>query len=984
MTTELNAIGKTYKGFTVTKYLPIDELHCTLIELVHEKSGASIMHIASEDVENCFCLSFQTWPSSSNGVAHILEHTVLCGSRKFPVKDPFFSMTRRSLNTYMNALTAPDFTCYPASSQVEKDFYNLLEVYLDAVFHPELKPLSFLQEGHRLEFSEPENPNSPLVYKGVVFNEMKGAMTTADSRLWQAITQNLMPDLPYSFNSGGDPGEIPSLTYEELVEFHRNYYHPSHCLFYFYGNIPLKKHLDFIDKHLLNGAHKISILNPIKTQPRFSSPKFCEERFPVTDEASSTIAYGWLTTTISEQDEVLALCVLDIILMETDASLLKLELLRSGLCTTADSALEIETSETPWIIVCKGCDKDNADKIRDLIYHTLEKIAAHKIPQHLIDAAIHQLEFSRTEITGDNFPYGLTLFMRAALLKQHGCDAENGLMIHSLFKKLSERAKDPEYLPNLIRKHFLTNTHFVQLVMVPDKNLTTEEQKMENEILERIHEKLTEDQKQKILAQTQMLKEFQEEIEKQSLDCLPKVELTDVPKKLRDFPLQETKSPKAKIFHHNCFTNRVLYVDFLYDLPHIAAEDMPYLSLFASFLPEVGSAGRNYRENLELIHAYTGGIDAFLALNVQVENPNKAIPTFGLRGKCLYRNTEKLFQILKDLLSSADFTDKERLKELFLQEHTDMENRLAKNAMRYAISLSLSSLSPFSYIHDEWKGFRYYQFIQELHKDLEHSIDVLADTFERLKNDVLCLNNLQLVMGCDAGHYESMQRKDFFGADSISQKSSYKPWTGNYTFPKISSHGRILSSPVAFNSMAMRTVAYTDKDAPALLVATDLLENVVLHKEIREKGGAYGANATYSPTTGDFYFYSFRDPHLAHTIETFKRSLDELASGNFDDQDLEEAKLGIIQGIDSPVAPGSRAITAFYWLKAGKTPEMREKFRKKILGLTSEEIQKAVQKHLVPIKDKGVTISFAEKGFFEKENEAFSSQGQPPFESFPI
>ncbi|HSW72572.1 MAG TPA: insulinase family protein [Chlamydiales bacterium] len=967
-------LGETYKRFLVTKVLPIEELKCNLIELVHEPSGATVLHIANDDRENCFCLSFQTWPSSSNGAPHILEHTVLCGSTKYPVKDPFFSMTRRSLNTYMNALTAPDFTCYPAASQVEKDFYNLMEVYLDAVFHPQLKPLSFLQEGHRLEFAEPENPESPLVYKGVVFNEMKGAMASADSRLWQSITQNIMPDLPYAFNSGGDPADIPSLTFDELREFHRNYYHPSHCLFYFYGNLPLKKHLDFIDEKILHAAHKISHLNPMRSQPRFSAPKFCVDRFPATEEnASSMIAYGWLTVSIAEQEEVLALSILDSILMETDASLLKHELLQSGLCATADSSLESETSDIPWIVVCKGCKKEDADALRRTLLSSLEAIADEGIEQELIDAALHQLEFSRTEITGDGFPYGLNLFMRAGLLKQQGCDAELGLMIHSLFEKLSKKTKDPAFLSDLIRKYFLNNNHFVQLVMVPDVHLNAEEQRLENEVLARIQEKLTDHQKSQILEQTKHLKAFQEEMEKQSLDCLPKVSLNDVPKEMRDFPLTKKERKNTKIYHHDAFTNRILYVDLLFDLPNISEEDLPYLSLFVSLLTEIGCGKRNYLDNLDYINAYTGGIEAYLSLNSQISNPDILVPTIGLRGKALYRNTEQLLSLLKETFSSPQFNDPERIQDLIQQEKTDLENRLTKNAMRYAISLSLSSLSRHAFIHDQWKGLKYYEMIQKLTDTKE-----LIKRFERLKNEILCLDNLQAVFTCDQNHFQELEKNAFYGIEEISHKKGYKPWQNKTVSSSIPSQAKVLSSPVAFNSFAFRTAGYLDPDSPALLVSTDLLENVFLHRAIREMGGAYGTGATYSPTTGDLYFYSFRDPHAATTKAAFVKSLQEIADGNFDDQDLEEAKLGIIQGLDSPVSPGSRGLTAFYWLKAGKTKEMREKFRQKVLSVSKEEISQAIKKHLLPKADKGIFVSFADKNFIDRENELFKELGSSP------
>ncbi|MES2272616.1 MAG: insulinase family protein, partial [Chlamydiota bacterium] len=302
MQTSLSAVGQTYHGFVITQYLPLEELQSTLIELTHEPTGARVMHIANTDPENLFCLSLQTLPSSSNGVAHILEHIALCGSRKFPIKDPFFAMTRRSLNTYMNALTGQDFTCYPASSQVEKDFYNLLDVYLDAVFHPELKHLSFLQEGHRLEFVDPKNPKGPLQFQGVVYNEMKGAMSSIESRLGEAISKRLMPDLPYSHNSGGDPKDIPSLKYEELIEFHQLFYHPSRCLFFFYGNLPLAKHLDFILERALKGVQKIPQISPIPLQPRFKAQIVAQDRYPIAQgeslDGKTQVAFAWLTAPI--------------------------------------------------------------------------------------------------------------------------------------------------------------------------------------------------------------------------------------------------------------------------------------------------------------------------------------------------------------------------------------------------------------------------------------------------------------------------------------------------------------------------------------------------------------------------------------------------------------------------------------------------------------------------------------------------------------
>ncbi len=958
----MDKVGNSYKGFVVTKYLPIEEIQATLVELIHEPTGASIMHIQNKDTENAFCLSFQTWPSSSNGVAHVLEHTVLCGSKKFPVKDPFFSMLKRSLHTYMNAITAPDFTCYPAASQVKKDFYNLLLVYLDAVFYPKLAPLSFLQEGHRLEFEEPDNPASPLIYKGIVLNEMKGAMNSGEARLWQTMMQNLLPDLPYAFNSGGDPAEIPLLTYRELKEFHENYYNPSHCLFYFYGNIPLQKHLDFIGHHILQHVEKTSPPDPVRKQERFTSPKICEEKFPIGEESKALIAFGWLTTTVSEQEETLALSLLDSILMENDASLLKRELLRSKLLTTAESTLEIETSEIPWVLICKGCNKEDAGKIRKLLFSSLEKIVSKKISKELIAAALHQLEFSRTEITGDSFPHGLSLFMRAGLLKQHGCDAEKGLMIHSLFQKLSTLTQDPDYLPSLIKKHFLQNSHMVELTMIPDKDLSAKEQEIEKKTLQRLHTILRPEQKEKILLQTKKLKKHQEEAEKTSLDCLPTVSITDIPKKLIDFPLKQLKND---FFFYDGFTNQILYVDLVFDIPAIDYEDLAFLPLLAEFLPELGAGKKTWENHLSEIHAYTGGIDTFLTPNAHATGIDIFSPTFCVRGKALYRNSEKLFHLLKNLLTTPDFSDKKRMRDLLKQGQTNLVHCLSKNAMRYAVSLSLCT-SPVGHIHDRWRGFAYYEYLQGLCRDVNKAIDRAIISFERLKKNIFTKNNLHIVISCDKKHFLHLKAHHFYSIEDLPRQKERRPFSLP-PYPPVTSQGRILSSPVAFTSYAMRTVRYTHEDAPSILVATELFNNLVLHKEIREKGGAYGSGATYAPTTGDFYFYAFRDPHLLQTIESFKKSLQMIAQGHFDKQDLFDAKLGILQGIDAPISPGRRGITSFLYRITGKTKKMREIFRKHVLACTSLNIQQAIENHLYSQRENGVLISFADKSFLEKE-----------------
>lgn len=971
-TQKLTAVGHTYKNFIVTKHLILSELQSSLVELTHIPTGASILHIANDDPENLFCLSFQTLPNSSNGVAHILEHTVLCGSEKYPIKDPFFSMTRRSLNTFMNALTGQDFTCYPASSQVEKDFYNLLDVYLDAVFHPQLKKLSFLQEGHRLEFIEPTNPKSPLQYQGVVYNEMKGDMTSSESRLWKAIYKHLTPDLTYANNSGGDPLDIPSLTHEELLNFHHTFYHPSRCIFFFYGDIPLVKHLDFLEEKALAGVKKMTPLPPFPEQRRFQDPVTAFASYPIAEsespEKKTQIAFAWLTVPLADQAEVLALSLLDNLLMDNDASPLKMALLKSGLCTQASSSMDTEMSEIPWTLICKGCEPENAEPLKELIFDTLRNIASKPFSLEQIEASIHQLEFERTEIGAEGVPFGLTLFMRSVPIKQHGSSPESGLFIHSLFDHLRASLSDPSYLAGILHRWILNNPHFVQLTLLADPKLNQKEAEEEQLRLKAIRKQMGPEEEKRIIDQSTELSAYQEAVENQSLDCLPKVTLKDVPSHVRDFPLSMRQTNNLSIFHHNCFTNKILYADLIFDLPSIAAKDLPLLSLFSRCLPEVGCNGQSYTETLRRSQAYTGGISASLSLHPTQADPNICRPTFSLRGKSLARNSEKLFGLFADFIGHADFTDKERLKELFAQHITSLDNRFVKNAINYAVQTSLASFSTASFINDQWNGLSYYQAV----KKWSETPEALIEELQRLQQEVLGMIHPQLVLGCDEHLIQTLQKNSFFDLGLRLPSKQLPHWQGNYSLPKVESQARFIASPVAFTSLGMRTVSYRDEDSPLLTIATELLQNCVLHKEIREKGGAYGSEAVYTPATGNFYFYSYRDPHLAKTVSTFQKAIEKIGALKFSSQELEEAKLGILQTIDSPVSPGARAMAAYAWMRAGRTIETRETFRNQILSATKKQVAEAVHTHLLNAKKNLVT--FLGQELFEKEKKHLNEQ----------
>ncbi len=974
--------GQQYRDFQVTRIVDLPELQSHLIELTHLPSGAQVMHIANEDCENLFCLSFQTFPQKSDGVAHILEHTVLCGSKKFPVKDPFFSMTRRSLNTFMNALTGSDFTCYPAATQIKKDFYNILEVYIDAVFFPNLNKLSFLQEGHRLEFTQPNDPSSPLEFKGVVFNEMKGVMTSPNSRLSEAMHAALYPQLTYGINFGGCPKVIPELTYEELLNFHKQFYHPSHCLFFFYGNFALQGHLDFIAEHALNGVKKAPPLPRLPLQAKYTQPVNIHTQYPIAGDEKETaktyIAFGWLTCPISDQEQVLALSILEIVLLDTDASPLKMALLKSGLCTLVSSHIDTDIHEGCWIITLRGCEAETADACEQLLHNTLSDIVRNGIPLYLIENAIHQLEIYRSEIGGDQGPFGLSLFMRAGLLKQHDVLPEEGLKIHSLFDAIHKKAlMDPTYFTQLIQKMLLDNTHRTRVVMTPDKHLTAKEHEEEQRLLEQIKAKLSDQQIREIMHQSEELTLFQKKQEEESLDVLPKLSLEDIPKLSRHFELHQEEIGPLNIYHHSCFTNKILYADLCYKLPEVSLEDLPYLRLFCVLLTQMGCGRRNYMDNLEFIQANTGGISASLSFNLQAQNAHHFYPSLHLKSKALYRKAPKLFQLLADITQSVDFTDMTRLKEVLLKHYTGLESSLTQNAMRYAINLSASPLDAASYIANKWYGLDYYWMIKQIGSDIHHHLPLLSKKMQELQHKLLGLDNPDLILTCDTEFYNELKNHHFYGITKI-PVHAFESWKCDCPLPQIPSQGRLIASPVAFIGKVFKTVSFVHPDSPLLALVASLLDNLTLHPLIREQGGAYGSGAASNALSGNFYFYSYRDPNISKSLEAFEISIHQLAQGNFDDQDLEEAKFDIIQGLDEPVPPGLRGEHAYAWLCEGKTQEIRQTYRDRLLAATREQIIQAVQNHILPHFSKGATVVFGGQELLEKENKILKNKGLSP------
>ena len=544
--------GDIYYDFIVKRALPLKTVKAFFYELKDQNTGTKYIHIANQDKENTFGVAFKTIPEDSTGVAHILEHCVLCGSKKYPVRDPFFSMLKRSLSTFMNAFTSSDWTMYPFSTQNKKDFFNLIDVYLDAVFFPTISELSFKQEGWRLETDELEN----LIYKGIVYNEMKGAMSSQDQIMNLAIKNSLCPDNTYKNNSGGDPQEIPSLTYDNLIKFHKRFYHPSNAFFYSYGNFPLKDNLIFIKKKVLNSFKHINPNTDVLPQPRWNMPKTALYHYPADKQNKGSNKYqavvAWLVSDINDSFEMIVLDVLTKVLLSNSASPLYKALTDSKLGDALADCTGFDADNKDTIFACglKGIEKTSVKKVEKIIFQALTQLAENKIDKELVDAAVHQIEFAAKEVTNSPYPYGLKLLLSFAGNWIHNGDPVDDIEIDRNMNALFKKLKEENFLENRIKKHFLNNPHRVLITLAPDTEAETKEKKKTAEKLNKIKKNMKPEDMEKIKTQARILLQNQEA--KEDVSTLPTLEISDISKGINIVTGKENTDNSIYYYDRQC------------------------------------------------------------------------------------------------------------------------------------------------------------------------------------------------------------------------------------------------------------------------------------------------------------------------------------------------------------------------------------------------------------------------------------------------
>lgn len=945
----------SHPAFRWLRSQTIPSLQLDMHEYEHIKTGARHYHLAADNPENVFLVALRTLPMDSTGVAHILEHTALCGSKRYPVRDPFFMMIRRSLNTFMNAFTSSDCTAYPFASRNRKDFNNLLHVYLDAVFFSNLNELDFAQEGHRLDFAEDGNPDSELQYKGVVYNEMKGAMSSENSRLWQTLTNYLFPTSTYHYNSGGEPSHIPDLSYADLKAFYETHYHPSNAIFMTYGDIPAVEHQQKFEELALKEFDRIDVSHiTANEEKRYLAPVRVQESYAVDAsegvEDKTHVVVAWLLGPSTDLETAFKAQLMSSVLLDNSASPLMEVLETSDLGKSPSPLCGLEDSNREMSFICglEGCAEDATLSVEKLILAELERIAREGVDMDQVEAALHQLELHQREISGDSYPYGLQLMMAGLSTAVHRGDPIRLLDIEPALKQLREDIRNPDFIPGLIRELLLNNMHRVTLTMTPDAGIPEREAQAEKARLAAIKASLSEEQKRQILELNERLAERQ--AMEDDPDVLPKVGLEDVPAELPVIESEVHKGPHgSELSWYAQGTNGLVYQQIIVDLPALEPELLDVLPLYTSCVTELGIGDQDYGDVAAWQAAVSGGLNCYASIRSDLDNEQNARAILVLSSKALVANHAEQTELLRETFFNVRLDENKRVKELLEQINARQQSSVTGRGHSMAITLAASGMSPTARLSHQFTGLAGIQAVKKLTKALEDNaaLEALMAKFRRIHAALVQAPRRFLLVGEAAQRSVLVEGLLAGWADAPASGSSFKPlslaalrepvrelWTTN--------------SQVNFCAKAYPTVPGGHPDHPALTVLAGFLRNAYLHRAIREQGGAYGAGADQDSGSASFRFYSYRDPRLAETLADFDASVAFVLNEDHAPRLVEEAILGVISGMDRSTSPAGAAKQDYYNNLFGRTRESRMAFRRAVLAVTLDDLRRVAARYLKP------------------------------------
>ena len=932
-------------AYEVIEKRQIEDIHSLSYVLRHKKTGARVALLSNEDKNKVFYIGFRTPPKDSTGVAHILEHSVLCGSEKFPLKDPFIELAKGSLNTFLNAMTYPDKTIYPVASCNDKDFQNLMNVYLDAVFYPNIykEEKIFRQEGWHYEMEDAEDD---LKINGVVYNEMKGVYSSPDDVVERKIMDSLFPGHTYGIESGGDPDVIPSLTYDEFLDFHRKYYHPSNSYIYLYGDMDMAEKLDFLDKEYLSNFDKIQVNSAIEEAPVFEKMQEFHAQYSVmSEEEMENADYLAFAVTVGEgqnKEHYMAFPILDYAICAAQGAPIKKALIEKGIGEDVYSTLEMGILKPYLSIIAKNTSQDLKEEFLNTIRDTAVELVEKGIDKKALLAGLNVFEFQYREADFGNYPKGLAygLDMLDSWLYDDSMVFDY-IEAEAVYKKLREEI-DNGYFENLLKEYILENTNASMVIATPTLNMNEEKEVALYEKLQAYKASLSVEEVNKIVEDTMALREYQEtEDSKEVLETIPLLERADIDKTGLPIKNQIIKAGDVDIIMHDIETNRIAYLRYMFDISDLEEEMLPYLGLLKNLIGLLDTKNYTYAELFNEIHIRTGGMGIITNFFQNYEEESDYKLTMDVKMKVLYGQLKPAYEIMKEMVLETDFSDVKRIKELLLEMKSKMQSSFVSAGHSLAAGRALSYFSAGSKISEELKGLGQYRFVESLLENFDEKIDETITVMQDLCRRVFVKERLIVdYTGTMEGLTEIKEVSNEFYKNLLYTKESIKGVAKISCSPfneafKTSGQVQFVCRAGNFKKKGLE---YTG----ALKVLRVMMGYDYLWNNVRVKGGAYGCMSSFM-RNGDCFFVSYRDPNLQRTIDVYEKASEYLKNFVADERTLTQYIIGTISDMDAPLTPASYGTYSLAAYLSGVTDEMIQKDRDEVLNVTQEDIRKLAQ-----------------------------------------
>lgn len=918
------------------EWLP--DLHTEGYLLEHVNTHARVLILENEDENKVFNIAFRTPPADSTGVAHIVEHTVLCGSREFPSKDPFVELVKGSLNTFLNAMTYPDKTMYPVASCNDTDFRNLMHVYLDAVFYPNIykKEEIFRQEGWNYQIASKEDE---ITYNGVVYNEMKGAFSSPEEVLDHEIMNTLFPDTPYGVEPGGDPEWIPDLSYEEYLKFHQKYYHPSNSYIYLYGRMDFEERLNWLDEHYLSRFDALAVDSEIPMQKPFEQMIEVYREYPVSEEDpledATYLSYNVVVGTSLDVELANAFAVLDYALLTSPGAVLKQALLDAGIGNDIMSSYNSGILQPTYSIIAKNANVEDKERFVEIIRNTLNMAAAQGIDKKALYAGINTMEFRAREADYGAYPKGLMYGLDVFDSWLYADDMPFDYLRFDVYDKLKADVESG-YFEQLIRTYLLDNTHGSILVAAPKRGLSAQKDARVQETLRVFKESLSEEEIEGLVEKTARLKEFQEAPQSaEELMKIPMLKREEIGKKAAGFDNTEYNWDGVKILHHDVFSNGIAYLDLLFDISRVEREDIPYLGVLKAVLGMVNTEHYGYQELNNEINGNTGGIST--GISMYPKRLEDGLFAFvGIRANVLYDKIAYAYEMAQEILLRSDFSDDRRLYEILAKLKSRLSMQLAAAGHRTAATRALSYCSSYSAFQDAVSGITFYRLVAELEEHFEEKKALLREKLRKLVRELFCREGLFVSVTCDAQGLEQTRAPFEAFLKALPEASCEKK--ENTLLPEKKNEGFTTPGQVQYVARTGNFVKAGYSYTGLLQIVKVMMSYDYLWQNIRVLGGAYGCMAAFG-RTGDSMFVSYRDPKLAKTNEVYEGIPEYLSGFDVDEREMTKYIIGAISELDTPLTPamkGSRSLNAYF---AGITAEEVQKERDEILNAQPEQIR---------------------------------------------